>query len=139
VSSIYIDTSGLFAALVHNDRLHGDAKETMARLLQGNLVLHMTSYGLLETLALLQSRVSLGAARQVEEVIRPLFEITWIDERLHRQAFRRLEQRGSRNVSLVDCAGFVVMEMKGIRSVFGYDSHFRDEGFDLIRTSSDLG
>ena len=98
---VFADTSGLFAALVRNDWMHLRAKATMTQLLEKGAEIHLTSYVLIETMALLQARVGLKAARQFEHVFRPLLRIHWVDESLHDRAFRRLELRGSRGVSLV--------------------------------------
>ena len=135
---IYADTSGLFAALVKNDIMHAKAGPTMEHLLEDGAEIHVTSYILLETMALLQARVGLEAARQFERILRPLLQVHWVDESLHVKSFKRLELRGTRGVSLVDCTSFVTMEDAGIRYVFGYDEHFTDEGFHLVKTQSDL-
>lgn len=134
----FADTSGLFAALVRNDQVHVRAKAVLTRLLEERWELHVTSYVLLETESLLQARVGLHAARQFDHVYRPLLRVHWIDEGLHDRAFRRLELRESRRVSLVDCSSFVVMEGEGLRDVFGYDPHFTDEGFRVIGHPDDL-
>ena len=135
---VFVDTSALFAALVRNDVMHAQAAATLDRLLELGVDLHASSYVLLETLAILQSRVGLDAARSVEHDLRPLFQITWIDESLHDRAFRRLEMRARRDVSLVDCASFVVMEEIGITAAFAYDADFAEEGFTTIGTPDDI-
>ncbi len=135
---IYTDTSGLFAAIVRNDLKHANAKATLTALLESGSELHATSYVLLETLALLQTRVGLEAAAQCEFVFRPLLQVTWITEELHERSFRRLKLKRSRGVSLVDCSSFVVMEDLEIRSVFGYDEDFAKEGFHLVGTPKEL-
>jgi len=129
---IYADTSGPFAALVRNDDQHPVAKDTLTALLEGDCEIHTTSYVVVETLALLQARVGLRAGCQFEQVLRPLLRVTWIEETLHDRAFHRLELRGSRKLSLVDCSGFVLMEELGIEAAFGYDDDFISEGFRLV-------
>jgi len=136
--NVYADTSGLFAGLVHNDRNHPAAREVMHALLQQRHELFLTSYVLQETLALLQSRVGLEAARRFDHALRPLLQVIWIDEKLHDRAFRRLELRSSRQVSLADCSSFVAMEELGIRWVLGFDHHFEQEGFALLHAPEDL-
>ena len=135
---IFVDTSGLFASLVKNDIMHAKAGPTMEKLLEEGAEIHVTSYVLLETMALLQARVGLEAASQFEHVLRPLLLVHWVDESLHEKAFKRLELRGTRGVSLVDCTSFVTMEDAGIRSVFAYDEHFTEEGFHLVGTQTEL-
>ena len=138
MKAIFVDTSGLFAALVRNDDLHPLARPTLAALLDGSVELHATSYVLLETLALLRARVGLTAARRFEHEMRPLIRVTWIGEPLHARAFQRLELRSERDLSLVDCSTFVAMEDKGIYSVFCYDSDFGAEGFSIIGSTQSV-
>lgn len=135
MNGVFVDTAGLFAALVRNDINHEDAAATLDRLLEREVELYCSNYVLLEALALLQHRVGLEAARQVEHELRPLLHVSWIDEPSHRRAFRRLELRGRRSLSLVDCSSFVVMEEVGLRHVFTYDSDFADEGFTCVGTA----
>jgi predicted nucleic acid-binding protein len=135
---VFTDTSGLFAALVRNDQMHARARAVMTHLIDARCELHVTSYVLLETESLLQARVGLQAARQFDHVYRAMLKVHWVDESLHDRGFRRLELRESRHVSLVDCTSFVLMESEGLRHVFGYDSHFSEEGFRLIGNAGDL-
>jgi predicted nucleic acid-binding protein len=37
-----------------------------------------------------------------------------------------------KKLSLVDCASFQTMRELGVRSVFCFDSHFREQGFDAL-------
>ena len=135
---VFVDTSALFAALVRNDRRHSAAEQTFRKLVALDVKLHSTSYVLLETVALLQARVGLESARQVEHIVRPCLEVTWIDDDLHTRAFERLELRSSRHLSLVDCASFVVMEDQGISLAFTLDRHFETEGFQTAMSPQDL-
>ena len=135
---IYADTSGLFAGLVRSDRNHPVASGLLRALLERRCELHLTSYVLQETLALLQTRVGLEAARRFDHTFRPLLRVSWVDEPLHARAFRRLELRAARKVSLADCSSFVLMEELGIERVFGFDQHFEQEGFRLLRSPDEL-
>ena len=110
----------------------------MEALLDRRATMIVTSYVLLETLALLQSRVGLDAARQFDHAFRPQLEVRWVDEGLHERAFRRLEIRGAKRVSLADCTSFVVMEEIGVSSAFAFGRHFEEEGFRLLRCVEDV-
>lgn len=136
---VFADTSGLFAALVLNDVNHEAAKATLTRLLDLGAELHVTSYTLLETLALLQARVGFEAATSFERDLRPLLHLTWVDDSLHSRAFQRLELRRRRGLSLVDCAAFVAMEDLRLAQAFTYDEDFELEGFVAIRGPEQLG
>jgi uncharacterized protein len=127
---VFADTSGLFAALVRNDVNHPAASQYLARLLTDGHEIHTSSYVLLETIALLQARVGLDAARRFEEDLRPLMTVTWMNEPQHERAFRHLMGRDRRALSLVDCASFVIMRDRSIEMAFTFDAHFESEGFE---------
>jgi len=135
---VFLDTSGLFAVLVRNDYMHVRARETLECLLEGKATLLTTSYVLLETGAILQARVGLEAARAFHHEFSTLLKVHWVDERLHEKAFRRLELRNRREISLVDCASFVYMEDNGLSYALAYDKHFSDEGFVVLGTPKDV-
>ncbi|MBI5016788.1 MAG: PIN domain-containing protein [Deltaproteobacteria bacterium] len=135
---VFADTSGLFAAVVRNDGEHPRARLVMERLLQQGAEIHTTSYVLLETLALLHSRVGREAAAEFDRILRPLLRVRWVDEALHARASRRFESHSDAKVSLVDCASFTAMEDEGLGACFGFDGHFTREGFRLLSAGEDL-
>ena len=55
--------------------------------------------------------------------------VHWVTQEDHERAVYRLGQRHRRNLSLVDCMSFVVMEMYECTTAFAYDSEFRNRGF----------
>jgi len=135
---VFADTSGLFALLVRNDNCHADARDAFTGMVERGVVFCTTNYVLLETSALLQSRVGLKAARRFQHEFVPLLEIAWVDAPLHAKAFRRLELRDRRNLSLVDCVSFVWMEETGVRHAFAYDRHFSAENVSLLSTLDEV-
>ena len=130
--SVFVDTSALYACMVGNDRVHDEAAATMRLLLQGGHPLHTSSYVLVETMALLQARAGLQAALDFEAALRPRLQVDWVDAELHGLAAHRMAARGARQVSFVDCVGFVLMEQLGLRRAFAYDLDFEREGFVLL-------
>ena len=135
---VFVDTSAFFAVMVRNDYMHVRARETFKRLLEAPAELYTTSYVVFETIALLQARVGLDAARSFQHEFLSIFKVCWIDQSLHEKAFRRLELRGRREISLVDCASFVWMEESGATYAFAYDEHFSAEGFTLFGVPEDV-
>jgi predicted nucleic acid-binding protein len=129
---VFADTSGIFAALVSNDQNHDSAKNCLTKLLEDESVIITSSYVLLECISLLQARVSVDAARQFERILRPAFQVIWISEELHERAFRRLELKNQRSLSLTDCTSFICMEEYAINQVFAFDPHFTKAGFELL-------
>ncbi len=53
-------------------------------------------------------------------------------EALHRRAMDRLRRADRRELSLVDCSSFLLMEDEAIRDVFALDRDFAATGFRLI-------
>lgn len=126
---VYVDTSALYALLVSDDMMHDRARSGFQRLAQDNARLVTTSYVLVETTALLQRRVGLQAVVDFQMRLEPLLDVIWVDAQWHAKGGQRLLAHGSRDVSLVDCLGFEVMEAKGIKIAFAFDRHFSEQGF----------
>jgi predicted nucleic acid-binding protein len=130
--SVFVDTSGLYALLVRSEAQHSRVAKAFSRLLQDGRVLVTTNYVLVETSALLQNRFGLPAVRDLERRIAPLLRIRWIDEGRHRRGSERLFALDQRQVSLVDCISFAVMEAEGIQEVLALDRDFEKQGFRVL-------
>jgi predicted nucleic acid-binding protein len=91
-----------------------------------------TNYVVLESMALLQSRLGMPAVRGFRDAILPLVRIEWIDEIVHGQAGSAFIAADRRGLSLVDLASFETMRRLGIRSAFTIDRHFRQYGFQTV-------
>jgi len=128
---IFADTSGLFALLVQNDDMHIRAKQNFAYLAQHRAQLLTSSFVLVETTALLQRRVGLVAVHDFQSRIIPLLEIIWVDSDWYIRAIQRLFALNNRNVSLVDCVSFEIMESREITHAFSFDKHFPENGFSI--------
>ncbi len=59
----------------------------------------------------------------------PRLELTWIDDNLHNQAMRLLENRLDKNYSLCDAVSFVLMRERKTSEALTTDKHFEQEGF----------
>jgi predicted nucleic acid-binding protein len=130
--TVFIDTSAIYAVLNRRDANHAGAKEAWERLLRGGTTLYTTNYVLLETGALLQRRVGLEALRVLRDDVQPIIAVDWISERAHQAGMDAVLTAGRRKLSLVDCVSFHVMRERGVRAVFCFDDHFREQGFDVI-------
>ena len=62
-------------------------------------------------------------------------EIIWVDEILHRQAVKLIQERQDKNYSLCDAASFVIMRERGINDALTTDKHFEQEGFRRLLES----
>ncbi len=125
---IFIDTSAIYALADRGDPNHESARRRLAAALDDEQRLLTHSYVLVESMALLQHRLGRPAALAfAHEAHR--FEVEWVGERLHLAATDALAARRGASVSLVDQVSFLVMRARGVEAVFGFDRHFRQEGF----------
>jgi predicted nucleic acid-binding protein len=128
---VFADTSGLFALMVKNDYMYVRAKENFVYYSEQDAQFVTSSFVLVETSALLQRRVGLAAAFDFNAKILPLLEVIWADEKWYAKAMQRLAALHSRNVSLVDCLSFEIMEALQIKWAFAFNRHFEENGFTL--------
>jgi predicted nucleic acid-binding protein len=130
--SVFIDSSAFYAVMDADDDRHAAARDEWERLLKGRDMLHTTNYVLVETAALLQSRLGMDALRTFTADILPVLSIRWVDEGLHRSAQHALLVSGRRNLSLVDCTSFEALRSLGLDRVFCFDPHFAEQGFRIV-------
>jgi predicted nucleic acid-binding protein len=71
----------------------------------------------------------MGAAFDLLVDAIPLFDVAWVDDRLHQLAVTALLAADRRQVSLVDWTSFLVMRERGIDVAFAYDADFERQGF----------
>lgn len=128
----FVDTSALFALLAADDARHQEASRAWRHLIENGTPLVSTSYVLVETFALVQRRLGMQAVRALDRDIVPVLQIIWIDAERHRQAAAANSTADQRDLSLVDCASFVVMRELGLDKAFAFDRHFVDQGFSLL-------
>ena len=133
---VFADTSGLFAYLVKNDFMYVRAKNIFQSFAESNTRLLTSSYVLLETTALLQRRVGMAAVFDFRNKIVPLLDVVWVDADWHEKALNRLFALNRKKISLVDCLSFVIMEAREIQTVFGFDEHFKENGFSLAEVDT---
>ena len=130
--SVFADTSGLYALLFESEEGHADVVRVFRDTLTGDRPLWTTSHVLVETIALLQSRVGLEPVRDFDEHVLPMLSVEWVSESLHRRGARRVLEESRRRLSLVDCVSFEFMHEKGIEDVLGLDRHFEEAGYRLL-------
>ena len=90
------------------------------------------NYILVETLALLRSRIGIEAVRRFQEDVFPLLSLEFITPETHRLGTAALFSSSKRRLSLVDCISFEVMRENGIRTVFSLDPQFKEQGFEVV-------
>jgi predicted nucleic acid-binding protein len=131
--SVFVDTSALYALFDRDDRGHAVTASAWGALTSGPRPLITSNYVLLETTALLQRRLGLLAVHDLDDQVLPLLSVRWITEPMHRRALARLRRLDRREVSLVDCSSFELMEVEGIRDALALDEDFATAGFRLLQ------
>jgi len=133
VNTTFVDTAALIAVLNRNDQFHNLADLQWKKLLHSKQNLMTTNYIMVETISLIQNRLGLEAVRVFIEDVQPILNIMiWIDDTVHRAGMSAVLTGGKRHLSLVDCVSFEVMRQNGIKEVFTFDRHFKEEGFQCI-------
>lgn len=129
---IFVDTSAFYALLDRDDISHRKAKRIWNDLITPETTLITNNYVLLESFAVIQNRLGMESVRVFQEDIQPIIEIKWIDESIHRLGVSALLTAAKREISLVDCVSFETMRTLGIKTVFAFDPHFKEQGFNCI-------
>ena len=129
---IFFDTSAALALADADDDHHHEAVRAMTRLMAEGHALLTHNYILVESTAVLQSRLGMKSALAFLADSRN-FTVHWVTPRDHAEAAELLNRRDRRKLSLVDCMSFVVMKKYGATLALAYDSDFQAEGFDTTR------
>ncbi len=117
MKTVFVDTSGFYAALNADDPFHRRARELLLRAE--------------ESWALIQARLGWEAVEAWLRAVLPRCEIVWVDEPLHQLGAARCRQAGERRLSLTDCVSFEVMHREHVREAVADDEHLAAEGFAL--------
>ncbi len=129
---IFINTSAIYALLDRDDINYPHAKRVWTNILNTGHTLITSNYILVETFALLQNRLGIGAVRGFQEDLLPLVNIEFVSSATHQSGVAALLSASRRNLSLVDCVSFEIMRNAGIKAVFAFDPHFKEQGFAII-------
>lgn len=130
--SVFADTSAFYALLDADDENSGPSAGTWRDLITSAENIVTTNYVLVETFALLQSRLGVRAVREFQEDVVPVLHIEFVTPEIHRLGIAALLAASRRNLSLVDCVSFEVMRESGIRAAFTFDGHFREYGITVV-------
>jgi uncharacterized protein len=130
--TVFVDTSALYALLDRADASHEHAAGAWRGFLNDDEQLLTSNYVVVESFALTQSRLGIAAVRLLQDDILPVIRIHFVDREVHRSSISVLLAAGRRNLSLVDCASFEIMRALGIKTVFAFDPHFKEQGFVVV-------
>ena len=127
-----LDTSALYALLDADDRFHHAAAATFSHMPPDKTLMVTSSYVVLETLALIQSRLGLSAVMKWKTEFQGILEIVWIEKQLHDEGLTALVAANKPTISLTDWTSFLIMRERGIEQAFSFDRHFEQQGFHLL-------
>ena len=130
--NVFVDTTAFYAVLDADDDEHEAAAGQWAALLQRGHTLYTSNYVLVETVALLQSRIGLDSVRTLTADVLPVVRTFWVDEATHQSAHHALLVSDRRRLSLVDCVSFEAMRRLRLDHAFCFDPHFADQGFRAL-------
>lgn len=129
---VFVDTPAIFALLDMESDDHQSAILTWENFLQEDAKLVTNNYVLVESFALLQSRLGLSAIIQLQSKIVPFFDVEWINEQQHFEVINQVLGANRRNLSLIDCSSFHTMRHRSIETAFTFDKHFKEQGFTVV-------
>ncbi len=132
MKAVFVDTSALLPLMDRDASEHDEVVEAVRDLAGENTPLFTTSYTLVEAGALVRNRLGIEAFRALGSVVLEAVEIVWVDEALHRKAWRKVASAGSKGPSLVDWVSFITMRNMGIEHALTLDRHFVEQGFSKI-------
>lgn len=131
MKTVFVDTSGLYAALDETDHFHQTARLLLQQAVTERWTLRTTNYVVHETWALVQARLGWEAVDVLWDDLLPLCQIEFIDPALHAAAVERCRQARQRNLSLTDCVSFEYMKRQGLTEAIADDAHFVRERIAL--------
>lgn len=130
---IFLDTSAVLALADTGDQHHTESVAALEQLTSEGHGLLTHNYILVESAALLQSRIGLASAlaflTDAEQ-----FTVHWVTPADHAEAVDLLAERDRRRLSLVDCMSFMVMRKYAVGKALAYDADFQVEGFELYQS-----
>ncbi|MES2209372.1 MAG: PIN domain-containing protein [Chloroflexota bacterium] len=132
---IFIDTAAFYALVDNRDPNHLPSRRALEKLRAADAGLLTHEYVVVETTALIQHRLGIGALREFTDRLLPIVEVVWVDAQLHAEAREALLAAGLRGISLVDWTSFLVMRRHDIRLAFTFDADFAARGFEVLPAS----
>jgi len=81
--AVYVDTSAVLALLAARDQNHDEALVTWQDPIAAQEELVCSSYVLIETFALVQSRLGMDAVQALQTDARPALTVVWVTQEIH--------------------------------------------------------
>ncbi len=132
---VFVDTTALYALMSQRDLNHERALAQWQEWLESPVDFVTSNYVILETTSLIQNRLGIQALKEFNAKALPLLDVYWISEEVHKISMQMLLDTNRRQLSLVDCSNFAVMNELGLNSAFAFDQHFAEQGFAVLPDS----
>jgi uncharacterized protein len=132
---IFVDSGAWIALLDERDGFHQPARAFQGELAKGSHGrLVTTDYALDEAVTYLRLHGPAGLVGDFRKIVTTSesVHIVWTSPERFWAAWDTLLARPDKRWSLTDCLSFVTMEALGIHRAFGFDSDFRQAGFELL-------
>jgi predicted nucleic acid-binding protein len=135
VKSVFLDTSGWFAALSPREARHDASMAAYRGWIEGGTRM-VTSNLVVAEMQILVSRFrGTGEGVAFLDALHQdaTHEVVFVDRELERAAVDRwLRRYGDRSLSLAGAVSFEIMRTRQMRRVLALDAHFEAAGFELV-------
>ena len=128
---VLIDTSAFYALLSSEDLFHKQAGDAFELLVNRNLSLWTTSYTLVETLALVHSRLGAQIVLEFAHWQRSNVETYCVLQDVHDEALERYIQNEAKGLSFVDCTTAIASRDLDAH-IFTFDGGFARSGLPVV-------
>ena len=131
---VFVDTGPWIALVDPRDQWHGAAERVLRQLQASRQPLVTSNLVLMESYTGLVNRVEPRLIARFREAIHASRQISIerVDALTEELAWRLFLRYDDKDVSMVDCASFAIMEQLGITEVFTFDRHFVQAGFHTL-------
>lgn len=127
---VFVDTSGIVAAMNARDEHHAEARKVFRNVAEEGCGLVITNYVRAETHALLVARAGRDIAlRFLEDAS---WVVEWVSPEDEKKAMDILRTYRDKTFSLTDATSFVVAGRLGIDTAIAFDQHFRRYGLKVL-------
>lgn len=106
---VLFDTSALYALISPVDIFHTRAKQVYEEIIRKTKNLYITSYVLVEIIALIHRRLSYKVCIDFISSIEDIFTIIFVDEKYHKEAWKKFIEKG-KSLSFVDCSTLIISQ-----------------------------
>ncbi len=134
VAVVFVDTGPWIALVDRRDQWHAPAVRTMEQLRAQRRPLITSNLVMIEAYTALVGRVQRTAIARLRATVNAssYARIERVDELTEELAWDLFMRYDDKDVSMVDCTSFAIMEQLGLTHAFTFDRHFAQAGFTVL-------